>query len=177
MIEIELTQAQVALVDDEDADLTALKWFAHFHPGYAGGGAFRVARHTLRGLGRRRTILMHRVILSRMLGRELARGEQADHINCDPLDNRRGNLRLATHAENSRNRRLRADNASGYKGAYWHKQRQRWQAQVRVDRKLKHLGYFDTAEEAARAYDAAARELHGEFARLNFPDAAQSGGL
>lgn len=56
------------------------------------------------------------------------------------------------------------------KGVSWNKRREKWQADIGMSGKRKRLGRFNTAEEAARAYDEAAKELHGEFARLNFPD-------
>lgn len=172
-IHIYLTQGQIALADNVDAPLAGLKWYAQFNSGYADGGAFLASRSVRQIHGGRRTELMHRVILSRVLGRELRRGEQVDHINGDTLDNRRGNLRLATASENQHNRERQVDNTSGFKGVGWHAQRKRWRARIKISDKENHLGLFDTAEEAARAYDAAARELHGEFARLNFPDGAE----
>ena len=90
---------------------------------------------------------------------------EVDHINGDPADNRLCNLRLATHAENSRNRRKHVCRADGLKGAYWHKGTGRWIAQVTKDGTHHWLGSYDTPEEAHAAYVAAANELHGEFAR------------
>lgn len=168
-VEIPLTQGQVAMVDADDADLAELKWHALFSPNYSGGGRYMAKRNAPDENGKGRTEYLHRVTLSRVLGRELTPRERVDHINGDTLDNRRSNLRLASHAENQRNRGKCADNSSGYKGVSWQEHAQRWKAKITVDGKQRHLGYFDSAEDAARAYDRAARELHGEFARLNFP--------
>jgi len=93
-----------------------------------------------------------------------------DHRNHDGLDNRRSNLRPVTHAQNLQNQRPRDGGASRHKGVHWHKQRQKWAAQITCDGKKRHLGMFATEGDAARAYDAAARELFGEYACLNFPD-------
>jgi hypothetical protein len=96
---------------------------------------------------------------------------EIDHVNGDGLDNRRENLRVATHAQNASNRGVRVNNTSGFKGVHAnHSGRgKQWFAYITTNYKRQHLGMFGTAEEAARAYDAAAVRLHGEFARLNFP--------
>jgi hypothetical protein len=96
------------------------------------------------------------------------RGEQIDHKNGNGLDNRRDNLRKATATENNRNRmKLRAPCASKYKGVWRHYDK--WGAAIWDKGKSIKLGRFDTEAKAAEAYDAAARRLHGEFARVNFP--------
>lgn len=94
---------------------------------------------------------------------------QADHINQNTLDNRRSNLRIATNAENSRNRRRQRNNRSGYRRVSYYCRAKRWQAYISVDeRRRVWLGYFDTPEKAAQAYDFAAITLHGDFAQTNF---------
>lgn len=135
-------------VSDEDADLqnefwriSARKYVANRMLGY-----------------------LHRVIMERVLGRPLEKGEMVDHISGDSLDNRRENLRLATHAENMRNRKAGKNNMAGLKGAYYVKQIGRYRSQIMVNRKNVYLGYFDTAEEAHEAYKKAAAEFHKEFA-------------
>lgn len=90
-----------------------------------------------------------------------------DHIDRDTLNNRRGNLRQCTAAQNIANGGKRRHNSSGYRGVVWYKGK--WVAQIGHRRKLLYLGRFSTPEEAAIAYDAAARQLYGEFAGLNFP--------
>lgn len=93
--------------------------------------------------------------------------DQIDHINGDRKDNRISNLRLATNAQNAANSRRRAHNTSGFKGAFFHKRRNRWMAQIGVNGRQFHLGYFDTPEAAHAAYCEAAREHYGEFARAS----------
>lgn len=99
--------------------------------------------------------------------------EFVDHINGNGLDNRRSNLRLCTRSENARNSRKPSNNSSGYKGVSWHKRTKKWRADIRNENRQRSLGSFDNALDAAHAYDRAARVMHGEFARLNFPDNAQ----
>lgn len=92
-----------------------------------------------------------------------------DHQNGNGLDNRRSNLREATVAQNSANSRLSRRSTSGFKGVTWYKRCSRWRAHIKVDQKQRHLGYFDDPTAAAKAYDAAALDVFGDFARLNFP--------
>jgi hypothetical protein len=93
-----------------------------------------------------------------------------DHINGDPSDNRRQNLRLATELDNQRNMCLPKHNTSGFKGVSFRKDRGKFRAYISLHNKTKHLGTFENAEDAARAYDKAARFYFGSFACLNFPN-------
>lgn len=90
-----------------------------------------------------------------------------DHIDGNPHNNRRQNLRLATARQNQCNQKIRSDNTSGAKGVSWCKNRQKWQAGIYINGKRKALGRFDTKEEAFSAYKQAALLFHGAFARLN----------
>lgn len=101
------------------------------------------------------------------------KGMVIDHINGNPLDNRKVNLRVCTHSENAMNKKTRADSRSGYKGVYMSPNGKNIQAYIRppgMNKGRMSLGCYKTLEEAARAYDAKAKELFGEFASLNFPD-------
>jgi len=110
---------------------------------------------------RKTTIRMHRFILSAKAG------DLVDHRDGDGLNNQKVNLRLATTAQNGRNQRRRADNRSGFKGVKANGSK--WMARIRANNQRIFIGNFSTKEDAARAYDAVARLLFGEFARLNFP--------
>lgn len=160
MISINLTQGQVTFVDDADADLAKLNWYASLSKNY--GKRTFVARRSFAEIGNYRKIhaeYLHRVVLSRVLSRPLAKGEIVDHINGNPLDNRRSNLRLASVAENSRNHGISKRNTSGVRGVSWHKGKRKWAAAITI-----HLGYFDNLEDAQIARERAESEFWGEFA-------------
>lgn len=89
-----------------------------------------------------------------------------DHRNGDGLDNRKQNLRRATTTQNGQNRQPNAGHQ--YKGICFHKRDKKWQASIKIPEREIYLGYHDTPEAAARAYDTAALEHFGEFANLNF---------
>jgi hypothetical protein len=154
--EIPLTRGLVALVDDTDYEqvIAAGPWFPRPQPHtvYCQRNMRRAAAHTTQSL---------HVFLTGMTG--------ADHRNGNGLDNQRSNLRAATAAQNAMNRRIRSDNRSGFKGVTWDRQRHHWKALIYSGGRARHIGYYDIPEDAALAYDAAAIELFGEFARPNFP--------
>jgi hypothetical protein len=111
--------------------------------------------------GKRTSGYLHCMILDPPLGM------QVDHINQDSLDDRRENLRTALSIQNMKNLPKRVGTVSQFKGVTWHKHLQRWQAKIGVDNKRIHLGSYHTEEEAASAYNKAAKQHHGEFASLN----------
>jgi hypothetical protein len=115
------------------------------------------------GRGRKR-IMMHRLIL----GLPPGRFPEVDHINHDTLDNRRINLRIATRTENLYNtQKCHRPTTSRHKGVRQIRSTLKWEATIKVDGKQRFLGTYVLEEDAARAYNAAARELRGEYALLN----------
>lgn len=115
---------------------------------------------TIPGLKSLRYVAIHQIIL-------MAKGKVVDHINGNKLDNRSSNLRLCTTKENSRNRKKNSDNTSGYKGVTFHKPTKKWQSQLKYKGKTIYLGLFFNKEDAAKAYDKAAKLCFGKFANTN----------
>lgn len=159
---IPLTRGLVALVDDEDAPL--ILGMGKWHAGISGGGRVYARKALPSNGGPKKLVFLH-TVLTGFLG--------VDHINGDSLDNRRANLRPATPLENMRNARRRSDNTSGYKGVSWDGERSAWAAYIRVIGHRHFLGRYADPVSAARAYDDAARQHFGEFARVNFPEDAR----
>ncbi len=117
---------------------------------------------------------MHRAVMSFSKGRisGVPNGKFVDHINHNGLDNRRANLRIVTHKQNGWNRRKTArKSTSRYKGVCWSKRERMWHVQIKKNGKQITIGYFLDEKAAARAYDAKADELFGQYAALNFPQA------
>lgn len=90
-----------------------------------------------------------------------------DHRDRDKTNNSISNLRWCTHQENMRNKTKQTGTTSQYNGVSWHKREQHWVAQIKFNYKQIHLGYFDTEEEAALAYNNKSQELFGEYANTN----------
>ena len=154
MKEIPLTSGKVAIVDDDMfEELSKYKWYSSH--GYA-------ARHSINSSGKDKYISMHRSICN------TPDGMYTDHINGNIQDNRRENLRVCTKAGNQRNSKKPKNNTSGFKGVSFFRAAKKWMAYIRVNHRRIYLGYFDNPIDAARAYDRAAIELHGQFARTNF---------
>lgn len=164
---IPLTKGLFAKVDDEDYDLVSkYKWNAWRNP----------TKNTFYACAKidGKVIKMHRVVLGLSDPSILV-----DHKFGDGLDNQKKHLRICNRFENARNSPKRCTNTSGYKGVYAIKGRNGWSAKIFLNKKLLHLGFFDTKEDAARAYNCGARTLYLDFARFNdvsplFPEQAIS---
>lgn len=146
-----------AIVSPEDADLAEKNWSVRLSANtqYAGRREWR----------ENKGVILHRVILGRLLGRELDRKEWVDHIDGNGLNNQRHNLRLADGAQNTWNARKRRDCELKYIGIM--RNTRGWQAQITVRGKRHSLGTYDTQMLAAIAYNHAAVKHRGEYARVN----------
>ena len=158
MREIVLKDGSKTKVDDIDYEFAIKNLWVLSNRGYAVRGI------TLRG--KKVKELLHREIIKRMFG-SIPRDLFTDHINGNRLDNQRNNLRLANRSQNQANVHV-VKNKYGFKGISMSETRKRWKATIKFNQKTLHLGYFSTSKEAALAYDIKAKELFGEFARLNF---------
>jgi hypothetical protein len=155
-VSIQLTQGQVAVVDDEDADLAEIGWHAH-----KGNRTFYATRHVFKSDGTRTTQDLHLIVAARI---GLDPTLEVDHKDRNGLNCIRSNLRSATRSQNGANRAMRSDNTSGVKGVAFHKATGKWQADVRSGGKKHYLGLFVDIHDAEAAVKAFREKVHGEYA-------------
>lgn len=161
MKKIKLTQGKYAIVDDEDYEMImslspwyVLKKTKKSKTNYAVRNTFSEEKY-----GKRQSIRMHRLIM------KCPPDKTVDHINGNGLDNRKENLRICNSEENLCNRKKQSGNyTSKYKGVFYQKSNNRWISKCSKT----YIGCFKTEYEAAKAYDEKAKEIHREFALLNF---------
>lgn len=150
---VPLTRGLCALVDEEDYEMvSAYRWIANT--------PIKSTRTYAIGQNYDEIVPMHRLILN------APKGVHVDHINLNGLDNRRQNLRPCSPSQNHANQ-VKSHGTSRFKGVS--RNGRRWEASIVKDYRKHALGFYDNEEDAAKAYDEAARRLHGEFARMNFP--------
>jgi hypothetical protein len=153
MKKIDLTHGKVALVDDDMFEyLNQWKWHYSLSNKYA--------ERTVRIGEKFKCIKMQYLVIDHVTEMEI------DHIDHDRLNNTRDNLRTCTHVQNMQNTVRYSNNTSGYKGVYWEKCRKKWRALIKYDGKRKHLGYFDSVEDAALSYGKAAKLYFGEYSGI-----------
>ena len=160
-VQIPVGRGLYATVDADDAPvLLEMKWSS-----FRAGSTDYAVSYTVSG-GIRKTVYMHRFIM----GLVPHDGLEIDHYDKNGLNNCRSNLRVCTHAQNQCNRKH--NNPTGFRGVSKRKGNftKPWGAQIKTRGRHINLGWYLCPEDAARAYDKAAKEYHGEFARLNFPD-------
>lgn len=164
MRELELNHGVVTLIDDDDYEnIKAYRWYIKPFHGVARAYVFRKTARSEHPFRKQSSIQLHRQIMGLTIGDSRI----VDHINGNSLDNRKCNLRIGTRQQNNWSARLRCDSSTGYKGVHFKKQKQKYQAYIRHNGRVKHLGFYTLKEEAAEAYNNKAKELFGAFAYLN----------
>ncbi len=161
MAEIALTKGYVAVVDDADLGwLSRWRWHAD-----VAGNTVYARRHLLADEDQTdgKSVSMHRAIAA------APREKLVDHRDRNGLNNRRKNLRVCSHGENSRNC-VKPVGRSGYRGVLWDGERNLWRPELWIAGRKIRGGRFACPVEAAHARDELAIKYHGAFARLNFPD-------
>ncbi len=150
---VHINGGTAVLIDDEDYDkIKESSWL------FSGRYAYRQVWNK----GKGKTEYMHRIIMGNPKNLEI------DHINGNGIDNRKSNLRFATHKQNMANQKSCKTATSQFKGVCWVKRDKKWEASIQTDNRTKHLGYYENEADAAKAYDKEAIKLFGSFARLNF---------
>jgi hypothetical protein len=145
------------LVDESDyQELSRYRWHLH-NKGY-------ITRYNRISKNKYNHVYIHRQILNLLDKPEL----EGDHENNDRMDNRRSNLRVATRKQNCQNiSKTKRITSSKYKGV--RSRDKNWIAIIKTNRKTQHIGTFRTEYAAAKAYDQRAKEIFGDFAKLNIP--------
>lgn len=165
MKKIPLSRGYHATVDDEDYILLSThRWSAESDFNKDGSLKNIYAVRKMRINGKLKRIWMHREIC------RPASGRVVDHIDGNGLNNSRKNLRECTSSQNQHNQPAQSrKKSSAFKGVYWHIKDKKWIARIKVGGIRRHIGSYSSENDAALAYDAAARELHGDFAKANMP--------
>lgn len=158
MKRIRLTQNKFAIVDNDDYEwLNNFKWYPDKSP----SGKVYVVRNSKNESGKHKKIRMHQEIMG------TPKGMETDHIDGNGLNNQRKNLRICTKSQNQHNRNKYKCNTSGYKGVSWHKGKEKWSAQIRINGILVYLGDYIAKEAAYEAYCKACIKYHKEFNNIN----------
>lgn len=145
-------EGKFAIVDDEDYEAASAYTWHLSSRGYA--------------VTKEGQLLLHHLVFGKPSSSLFV-----DHIDGNPLNNQKTNLRFATYTQNAQNRASRRGSSSRFKGVSWHSRLKDWKAEITCDGIVHYLGHFMSELDAARAYNAAAAQYHGEFARLNIiPD-------
>ena len=170
-MEIPTRYGVTLVVDPEDEALARANWHIHTRNRLSKDGHPRKQYHEVRRSkregGRTKTEYLGWLVLQAAGRAKPSPKHQCDHINGNPLDNRRSNLRWCTPAQNRENSSKWNRNTNGYKGIYYEEDRGVWRAEIRKAGRKVFLGRFHTKREAAIAYDHAALGYFGEYARSN----------
>ena len=151
--EVDLGHEVVSIIDVEDVQLVSDYAWYKSHYGYS------CNKNNKRGTN----IMMHRLIM------RASEGEYVDHINRNPLDNRKSNLRICSHQQNCFNKCGNKNTTSKHRGVCWKTREQKWIGEIKCGDTKKYIGSYLSEDDAGRAYDKEAIALYGKFAYLNFP--------
>lgn len=162
MVDLIIKDGVVVMIDDDDFEyLSQFRWkLNNYGYVYRTGTKYDTSWNDAKHPGK--------VYMSRcLMGLERGDKHEVDHINRNPLDNRKVNLRIVERYKNTQNRSPRMNKTSIYKGVYLFRNG-KWHAQIAANKKKYHIGYFDNEVDAAKAYDECAKKIYGEHAYLNF---------
>lgn len=153
-VQVQISRGYFVTIDVDDYErVTQFKWTALPTKWTV------YARRSVKRNGRQHSLYLHRFIMGEPDGVEV------DHRDCNGLNNSKSNLRLANDTQQNCNQRIQKKSFSGIKGVGWNRTRGKWQAYIGLGQKTKHLGFFNTKEEAAAARRSAATLLHGDFCK------------
>lgn len=159
MKQIQLTKGYFTTVDDQDFDyLSQFNWGVQIN---------RKRKYAYRKFWDSITRKSYTMYMHRDLHNLVDSKIHVDHVDGNGLNNQRVNLRLCSNAQNLMNVPMKKNNKCGLKGVYWETSRQKWKAEIRVNKRKQHLGRFASKYEAAEAYNKAAIKYFGEFAYIN----------
>lgn len=169
MKELILLRGEKALVDNEVYDcLMSYGWTWRVEYRKKDNCCYIVHSHGSRRKKEYLSVYLHRWILESFYGVSMG-GLEVDHADRNTLNNCLTNLRVVTRSQNACNRGLQSNNKTGFRGVSHVAKKEKFEVVIRVKGKAFYLGCYTSAEDAARAYDAAAKEHFGEFAQFNFP--------
>lgn len=151
-----IVDKQIVQIDDEDFDLVSkYKWRLS-----KGKYTYYVITHN-KVDNKDTTLYLHRLVFGN------SDKNSIDHIDGNGLNNQKNNLRICTYTQNNRNRNSCINSSSKYKGVSWYKKSCKWRASIQVNKKMIHIGYYNSEEDAAEMYNLHAIKYFKEFAKLN----------